>query len=169
MQVGQWLELVCVRSVQLITTSLSLGCPVNHAKMASALMGLLVLQNVTVCIEWTYSSLSLCITSYLPHINFLYLITVVCLFIQGLEHSFLLPLFHHLHFIESCAAGSQRKGDKYCETCGVDTYKNRHDGSSCLPCKRDETTGGKMGATECSCKFAFLLILGWNAIGIFFS
>ena len=58
------------------------------------------------------------------------------------------------YILETCAAGSHSIGGFYCETCPVDTYKNKNDGSRCEPCRKGSTTGGKLGAIKCSCEYS---------------
>ena len=56
-------------------------------------------------------------------------------------------------FTESCRAGSYSKQGLYCESCPIDTYKSRNDGSQCIKCEKWTNTTGKLGAVTCECKY----------------
>ena len=57
------------------------------------------------------------------------------------------------HVLETCAAGSQGWHGMFCETCPMETFKNKNDGSKCKRCPKLTTTGGKLGQTACKCMF----------------
>ena len=66
-----------------------------------------------------------------------------------------------------CAAGSYSSEGFYCETCPVDTYKNRNDGSKCIKCPISTTTGGKIGQTQCESQFQhYMNEYGFYYIGV---